>query len=550
MYSGISDSKRWLLPAVLQEAASRQPQQLWLETSDGDSLTFLEAAQAADTVAGFLHALGIRPGDRVAIMMENGIDFVRAWLGIGRLGAVAVLLNTEIRGLFLKHQLENSEARIVIANDSLVHVIQDVAGSSEALETLLICGSRHTATYPASASATGGVVRSLPWSLWTNATVFQGALPRYKDVAAIMYTSGTTGPSKGVLMTHAHCTLFGIGVAESMHVTTHDRYYIALPLFHANALLMQLGTTLIAQCSAYLNKRFSASQWIGDIRASGATLTNLLGATSAFVLAQPPSPQDRGHHLRAMFNAPNPPAHEEAFRTRFGVSDVISGFGMTEVASPVIGRVGRPAPGAAGWVDTERYEVIVADCDSDLPVPTASVGELLVRPKIPFTICSGYHRMPEKTVAAWRNGWFHTGDAAIMSADGLVTYVDRLDDCIRRRGQNVSPSEIEEALLDIAEISEVAAYAVPSELEGAEAEIALAVVLAPGANVSAQELGSRAEALLPRFARPRFVRILDSLPKTPTAKVQRAALRKQGCGSAFDRDKHGFSMSSQTKETT
>ncbi|MGC3987720.1 MAG: AMP-binding protein [Pseudorhodoferax sp.] len=532
MFSGFSDHTCWVLPRALAEAAQQKAGQTWLRCSDGGVLTFEQAARDAETVAGHLHALGVRPGDHVALMMGNCIDFVRAWAGIGRLGAVAVLLNTELQGVFLEHQLRNSEARLVITAPQQLAAILEVGSQVQTLETVLLTGAPPEALEGRMPDAS---LRPLRWDDWQSAAPYHGDFPRYDQIAAIMYTSGTSGPSKGVLMTHAQCTLYGIGMVEALEVRQDDVYYITLPLFHANALLMQLGTTLLAQIPAFMRTRFSATHWIGDVREQGVTLTNMLGATAAFVIAQPPSARDRAHRLRAMLNAPNLPAHEAIFRERFGVADILSGFGMTEVASPVIGKLGRPAPGAAGWIDAARYEVIVADSATDLPVPDGEVGELLVRPRIPFTMMAGYHRMPEKTMAAWRNAWFHTGDAATI-VDGVVTYIDRIDDCIRRRGQNISPSEIEASLARLADIAEVSAYAAVSDIPGAEAEIVLAIVRAAGSAATAENIGALAEAALPKFARPRYVRLLDALPKTPTAKVQRAVLRRQGVQGAVDRD--------------
>lgn len=532
MFSGIPDHSSWVLPNALSEAARQKPQQAWLRCSDGEVLTFEQAARDAETVAGHLYALGVRPGDHVALMMGNCIDFVRAWAGIGRLGAVAVLLNTELQGVFLEHQLKNSEARLAITAAPQLAAILDVSGQVPTLETILITGALSEVL---GNPGTGAAPQLIRWSEWQSASPYGGSFPRYDQIASIMYTSGTSGPSKGVLMTHAQCTLYGIGMVEALELREDDVYYITLPLFHANALLMQLGSTLLAQIPAFLRTRFSATHWIQDVREQGITVTNMLGATAAFVIAQPRSARDREHRLRAMLNAPNLVAHEAVFRERFGVADILSGFGMTEVASPVIGKLGHPAPGAAGWIDSTRYEVVIANSATDLPVAEGEVGEILVRPKIPFTMMAGYHRMPEKTTAAWRNAWFHTGDAATI-VNGVVTYIDRIDDCIRRRGQNISPSEIEASLARLPDIAEVSAYAVASDIPGAEAEIVLAIVRTAGSTATAEDIGAQAEVVLPKFARPRYLRLLDALPKTPTEKVQRAVLRKQGVHGAIDRD--------------
>lgn len=298
---------------------------------------------------------------------------------------------------------------------------------------------------------------------------------------------------------------------------------------------MQMGATLLAGIPAFLRQRFSASAWLPDLQRSEATVTNLLGSTAAYIVAQPPSSGDRQHRLRAIMSGPNLPAHETAFRQRFGVRDVVSGFGMTECNMPIWGRLGVSTPGAVGWVHADHFEVIIADQNTDMPVPPGELGEILIRPKVPFGFMVGYYGQYEKTVEAWRNLWFHTGDAGTMTSDGLVTFVDRIKDCIRRRGENISANEVEAAVGSLPGVAEVAAYAVPSDIPGEEDEVMLALVLTPGHEVPLEKLGEQADALLPRFASPRFIRQMNELPKTSTGKIQRAVLKKEGRRAALDR---------------
>lgn len=349
-----------------------------------------------------------------------------------------------------------------------------------------------------------------------------------------MYTSGTTGPSKGVLMPHAHCTLFGVGSIRCMALTSADRFYISLPLFHANGLLIQLGATLLMGIPAFVRSRFSASNWLADIRDNDCTVTTMLGSTASFVLMQPPGEHDRMHRLRAVMTAPNLPQHEAEMRRRFGLPDVVSGFGTTESNIPIWGRIGRSVPGAAGWVHDDHFEVAIASPDDDRILAPGQVGEILVRPKVPFGFMAGYHNAPQKTVDAWRNLWFHTGDAGMAGADGLITYIDRLKDCIRRRGQNISAIEIEAVVEGLPGVAEAAAVAVPADIPGAEDEVLLALVATSGAVIDCDSVMRRAAEQLPRFARPRYVRIMEELPKTATGKVRRAVLRKQGTIGAHD----------------
>ena len=492
--------------------------------AEGGTLTFGQADADVSRMAGFLAGVGVKRGQMVAVFLPSSLDFVRVWLGLGRIGAVAVLLNTELTGGFLRHQLESCGATLAIVDRARLDALQAIAGELTHLRRVLVVDAdTPTDVKPFEAIA---------WQAWKTAAVCDHPSPRPQDIACVMYTSGTSGPAKGVLMPHAHCYLYGLGTIEALQLTREDRYYIVLPLFHANGLLMQLGATLIAGIPAVVRARFSASAWLEDVRKNRATVTNTLGAVAAFILAQPPTLADRDQQLRAVLSAPNMAEHEAAFRERFGVKDVVSGFGMTEVNIPVWGRLGQSRPGAAGWVHDQHFEVIIADPDTDEPVPHGDLGEILVRPKVPFGFMAGYHAMPDRTVEAWRNLWFHTGDAGTMDETGLVTFVDRIKDCIRRRGENISAAEVEAALMQVPGIAEVAAFAVPSSVRGGEDEVMLAVVPKPGSDLTPRIIADQASKVLPRFAQPRFIELVDELPKTATGKVQRAQLRKRGVGTA------------------
>lgn len=327
-------------------------------------------------------------------------------------------------------------------------------------------------------------------------------------------------------MPHAHVYLFGLGTIENMHLTETDVFYIVLPLFHANAMFMQLYATLIAGATAVLRERFSASRWIHDIVEYGATITNSLGVVIAFALSQKPSALDKKNKLRAIGVAPNSPELDSQLRERFGVKDVIGLYGMTEINIPLYTEPGVPRPGSCGKLWDRYYEVQIVDPESDMPVPPNTVGEILVRPKLPFGFMTEYMNMPEKTVEAWRNFWFHTGDAATMDDEGYVYFVDRIKDCIRRRGENISSFEVERVIAQHPAVVEVAAIAVKSEITGGEDEVKVVVVL--NKTVDIETFGEYCQQHLPRFAVPRYVEFVDSLPKTPTNKIQKSELRKLG----------------------
>lgn len=501
------DRQPWALPEVLETQARVRGDRTFLTVVGEGSLTYAAAAREARQVAAHLAARGVGPGDAVAVLLPNGLDFVRLWLGIGRLGAVIVPVNTALTDGFLAHQLRDSGAKAVVAAGPLAEAVAEVAEEVPGMAAVDLDG-------------------------WERAPEHDGPLPTPCHTACVMYTSGTTGPSKGVLMPHAHCYLFGLGSVEGLGLTEADRYYVTMPLFHANGLFMQLGATLIAGASAVLRGRFSASAWLADVREHGCTVTNLLGAMSQFVIAQPETPRDRDHSLRVVCPVPNPPAHERAWRERFGVPEVVTAYGMTEVNIPLYGRLGVSRPGTAGLVLDRWFEVEVRDPDTDELLPRGVVGEIMVRPRVPFGFMAGYVGLPEKTVEAWRSFWFHTGDSGVMDEDGWVTFVDRTKDCIRRRGESISSFEVESAIARLAGVAEVAAYAVPAGEEGTEDEVMLSVVVQPGSGLDAPGVAAHADRVLPRFAQPRYIQLVDALPKTPTAKVRKQELRSRGVTAA------------------
>jgi crotonobetaine/carnitine-CoA ligase len=529
-YPGMHDPERWVLPLVLREQARRLGDTEWLTTTvEGETATYSQMWSDVQRTASWFIANGVKRGDMVALMLPNGLDFVRAWLGLGLAGAVAVLVNTDLHGFFLEHQLRNCAARLVLTSQASLSVVLEAVTRVSSVESIAVC------------DATGHAHSLLDMKSWLGdfgwraCPCYSDEPPAPSDIFCVMYTSGTGGAAKGVLMPHAHCALYGIGAVEALQLRDDDRYYIALPLFHANGLLMQLAATLLAGIPAVVRKKFSPSAWLNDIQAFDVTVTNTLGALTAYILAQPAGPKDRLHRLRAVLAAPNLPEHERELRSRFAVSDVISGFGMTEVNIPVWGRVGESHPGAAGFV-SRHFELVIADPQTDREVPRGTVGEILVRPRQPWGFMAGYQAMPEKTVEAWRNLWFHTGDAGTMNESGLVTFVDRIKDCIRRRGENISAADVEGVLSSIPVVKEVAAYAVPSTIAGGEDEIMLAIVLTDGAETNERELLDLIDRRLPRFAHPRYVKFVSELPKTATGKVQRNVLRQVGSGGAFDRE--------------
>ena len=353
------------------------------------------------------------------------------------------------------------------------------------------------------------------------------------DLQSIVYTSGTTGPSKGVMSSYYHAWN-GMSEVAWPCVRAADRFLVTMPLFHiggsfiAYAMLCRGGSLVMAES-------FSTDTFWPIVRRTRATAVFLLGVMGSFLMKQPPAPDDRDHPLRVAFMVP---LTDEAprFAERFGV-EVWTIFNMTEIATPIISG---PMPGPPGFCGPPRagFELRLVD-EHDLEVPTGAVGELILRSDVPWAINHGYYKNPEATARAWRNGWFHTGDAFRRDAEGNYWFVDRAKDAIRRRGENISSFEVELVVNAHPDVQECAAIPVPSEW--GEDEVLVVVAPRPGCRIDPAELLDFLRPRMAHFMLPRYVRVAGELPKTPTAKVQKAELRRDGVtADTWDREAAGI----------
>ena len=532
--------REWTLIHLLRRQAAAQRDRPFVRFEDGQAFTFRQLDAWTDELAGSLAALGARAGDRVLGLVGNRAESIGMLFATVKLGAVWVPVNTGLRGAFLEHQLHNAEPCVVVLEDRLATNLRDVVAGPVAPEALVIVGDPVTPTPACLATARRLMFPELR-ALRAPADL-ELVTPSPGDVTMIMYTSGTTGPSKGVLIPHGHCYLAGLGLAEATALTAADRYFVCMPLFHANALLMQFVGSLIAGAQVVVTERFRATSWLEEVRAAEATITNGLGVIPEFIFRQPPTGRDRDHRLRLMMAVPIAPEWGADFEKRFGVP-FMQGFGMTECNIVAYTRPGDDlVPGCAGYPLADWFEVGIADPHTDAPLPAGQTGEIVVRPKLPGCVMAGYFRMPEKTVEAWRNLWFHTGDAGRFDDLGRLHYVDRIKDCIRRRGENISSFEIEQVLNAHPAVAESAVVGIKVAGAGGEDEVKAYVVPAARATVDLVALLDWCAPRMPHFAVPRFVEVVTGeLAKTPTGKLQKTPLREAGITAAtWDRESVGY----------
>jgi carnitine-CoA ligase len=513
------------LPGLLVRQAERYGDKPLLRF-DGLERSFSAVRDAAAVAAGTLAAAGIARGERVALMCENRIELLDLVLGCAWLGAVAVPLNTALRGAQLEHQLVNSGARVLALDSALCEVLEPIAPppSLEAVWALDGVPER----VPAGYAVLGAPEPAAPI---VPADVGPG------DTAAILYTSGTTGPAKGVQCPQAQFLWWGVLMSEMLGIGEDDVLYTNLPLFHTNA-LNAFVQALVAGATYHLGPRFSASRFWPRVAEAGATVTYLLGAMVNILSSRPPSAEDRAHAVRVALAPATPVALFDAFRDRFGVQ-LAEAYGSTETNAP-IGVSWQEQ--RAGWMGRVRtgFHARVVDAD-DAEVPDGEAGELVLRHDPPFAFATGYFGMDDKTVEAWRNLWFHTGDRVVRSPDGWYRFMDRLKDAIRRRGENISAFEVEQALLLHEAVTAVAVFPVASEL--AEDEVAAALVLREGAAVEFEALVRHCEPLLAYFAIPRYLRVVAELPLTTNGKVRKAVLRDAGLlAGDWDREAAGVRL--------
>ena len=530
---------RWTLVDAVREQAKLRTDQPFLSFEDGGNLTFGEFDEASDRMATALADLGVGEGDRVLGLLTNSRAFVVLMIATHKRRAVFVPINTELKGAFLEHQVHNSEPKVVAADQSLLGFFEHVATDGIGIgHTIVVGGNDVHPQMPASLG--NSTVHSYAQLEATDLRADALLTPAPHDVCTIMYTSGTTGPSKGVLMPQAHCYLFAVGTISVMELTENDRYFICMPMFHANGLFMQVYPSLVAGCSAHVVKRFSVSTWLESVIEQKATVTNALGVMPEFIYRSPRSDRDQQSELRRIMAIPVAEEWAEALQDRFAVS-VVQGFGMTEVNMVAYSDPSEPVvAGCAGYVLEEHFEVIVADPETDRELPVGAVGEILVRPRSPFCFNVGYFKMPDKTVEAWRNLWFHTGDAGRFDDQGRLHFVDRIKDRIRRRGENISSYEVEQVLNDHPSVIESAAVGLKVEGAGGEEEI-LAVLAVAGERPDPVEFLDWCVERMPRYTVPRFLAFVDELDKTASGKIRKQALREGGVATeTWDRESVGY----------
>jgi crotonobetaine/carnitine-CoA ligase len=533
----------WTVPHVLEYQAEHRPNRPFLSWTDaGRPYSFAETNKLVNRLAQGFRTIGVKQYDRVCILLPNCLEFVFTVYALTKLGAVEVAISDAYKGAFLAHPLNLAQSDLMVTTTTLAERLLPIEDEIP-VRRLLIVDDGQGAPLPAFKRITATPFDSIYGTDESNPP----RVARPEDPAAVLLTSGTTGPSKGVVMPHSQYYFFAEEDVQLTRLKEDDVYMTGFPLFHGNAQFLSVYPCLIAGAHCVIYPRFSASDWAGRARRSGATVTNLLGATMSFICAQPPSPDDRAHKIRRIYAAPLAPDLAEVFTERFGVKEYVDGFGQTEISNVFMTPPdSKKPPGACGCLVDQWFEVRLADPETGDPVPEGEVGELLVRHKVPGIISAEYLGMPEKTIESRRDLWFHTGDALRRDKDGWYYFVDRVKDALRRRGENISSFEVESVVRSHPAVAECGVVGVKADEKAGEDEVMAFVVLQPGMTVDFAELTAWCDARMPNFMVPRYFEVIEKLPQTPTEKVQKKALRERGVGPAtWDRSKAGITLSGE-----
>lgn len=515
---------------IVNRQAARIGDRVFVAFGD-HAITYREADTRANRVANAFHALGAKKGMRVGILLRNCLEYLDLWFGLSRIGAIQVPINTEYKSPQILHVLRRAPVPFVVVEESLASELLAAIDQVPEVQALISVGP----TAALGARRRQKVLRYVDCIAAASAEVPRESGISGSDIGAVMNTSGTTGPSKGVQLSHAQQYVLGRNIALDLGLTEGDVYYNFFPLFHNTAQAMIALPVLLTGAKMVLTERFSATRFWPDVREQGCTAFYYIGEILRILLKSTSAEDSKGTMLRVGWGIGASPKDFLEFRQRHGV-ELRSGYGSTEANVPVYLPHVNPDPGSVGRV-IAGFEIRIANAH-DEPLPAGQMGEILVRSSEPCAIMLGYDGDPQATIAAWRDLWFHTGDAGYLDADGNLYFMGRVRDVIRVRGENVSAFEVEEVIAEVNGVLEVAAIAVPCELGGDD--IKIVVVAGPNTKLDAESLIAHAQSRLPRFAIPRYVEFVAALPKTETNKVRKNVLRSTPLTPAtWDRLKSG-----------
>lgn len=518
---------------ALDRAVRAHPERVLLDFS-GEEYSYADVDRASTRLAHAFTALGVQPGQTVLSMLDNNIDAVLCWLAINKLRAVSVPINTALKGEFLRHQISDADAELVICEPDYVERIASVSQELPRLRQVLHRG-------PAAGRRCGAVPMAPLDDFRAGPDTALEEKPKPWELACLIYTSGTTGPSKGCMISYNYmCNLARLQLRAGP-ASADDVTITPLPLFHMNAMCVGVLASILVGARVAIVPRFSVSSFWPEVERSGATIASILGGMGG-LLAHAPDHEAAKRCFGQIHTVRGNPFTEEVkaiWKQRFGARHVGgNGYGLTEAAVVTSLAGGEyAAPGSSGKRIPDFDVRIVDELDRELPAGQS--GEIIVRPLRPDIMFMGYWRRPEDTLKIMRNLWLHTGDIGRFDAQGFFYFMDRKKDYLRRRGENISSFEMESAFSRHPDIAEVAVHAVPSDK--GEDDVKVTAILRPGATLAAEDLYKWAIDAVPYYALPRYIEFRDTLPKNPQGRILKYQLRDEGRTAAtWDQEASGL----------
>lgn len=536
----MTDHYETTIGECIRARAAAFPDRVAIEMVGEGRETYSECFEASLQMARGLMAAGVRPRDTVVVMAPNCLTAIHAWMGINLAGATEVAINTAYRARLLEHAVNISGARRIVAAREFLPILRESEEAMPNLQQIIhfdLAESGQAQTLPAFAR----IALSPLDEILRDCSDADLPAVRTSDIASVIYTSGTTGPAKAIMMPHAQVCGLAKQSIDGLRLEAMDAFYCFHPLFHMAGKFMAVFAMLMAGGRVILDRTFKAELWVDRVRKYEATVGLAHGPMIEMIYAQPERPEDGQHTVRRVLAAPFPKAIAHQFEARFHLRG-IEVWGMTEINIGTWRPYDEPLRlGSCGRISHEWVELRIVDPETDQELPAGQAGELVVRPKKPFVFMSGYIGMLEKTIEAWRNLWFHTGDIGYIDDEGYCYFVDRLGDRIRRRAENISSYDIEAAALAHPDVVEAAAVGVASDFE-ADDDIKLCVVVNPGASIGPETMLRYLAKGLPHYMVPRYIEMMDALPRTPTNKVRKAELRMRGTAQTWDRKQAGLAL--------
>lgn len=529
------DFKDRTLPYLLENRTRELGDKVFFIYQD-QRVTYKELDANVNRIANSLQKLGVIRADKVCLLMKNSIDFIYCWFALAKLGVIMVPMNPTLRGHLLQYIINNSETTIAFVDNDLQDRIQFIEENIPKVGKVVVVKEnpdyREEITFKR--------IEPVKFeTLLRGSTAAPGVHVDPWDTMSILYTSGTTGPSKGAMISHHYYYDNALAAIQWMRHSEEDVIYSCLPFFHANASIVGVFATLMVKATFAMGKRFSLRTFWDEIAMYEVTHTNVMGSILVLLMKQAPKPNDAKNTLKVVNSVPLIPESVE-FEKRFDVK-LIGMYGATETSIVIASPFDEETKPDSCGKTLPQYDCRIFD-DHDMECSPGVIGEIVARGRLPFIQMDGYYKMPEETLRAFRNLWYHTGDYGMKDENGYFYFVDRKKDSIRRRGENISSFEVEEVVNSHPAVLESAAIAIKNE-EMTEDEVKICVILKEGQTLGPADFINYCKERMAYFMVPRYVEFMKEFPKTPNQKTEKYKLKDRGLTpETWDREKAGIKV--------